>query len=167
VRPGPPGAGPGPPRPEQGPPGPAAPPPYGRAFWLALPLGGLLMAWGVAGLLRHADSTVPSSWLRWLLVVLLAHDLLLAPAVLAVGLLLRRAPAAWRPPLRAALIVSGTLALMSVPLLLGYGRAAQPGNRSLQPGNYPLNLAAVLAVVWVLAAAWGLLRRGAVPGRPD
>jgi hypothetical protein len=118
--------------------------------------GGLVMAWGVAGLLRHATSTVPLSWLRWLLGVLLAHDLLLAPALLVVGLLVRRTPAPWRPPLRAALIVSGTLALVSLPLLLGYGRAAQPGNRSVLPGNYPLNLAAVLAVVWATAAAWAL-----------
>jgi hypothetical protein len=120
--------------------------------------GGLVMAWGVAGLLRHASSTVPVSWVRWLLGVLLAHDLLLAPALLVVGVLVGRAPGPWRPPLRAALIVSGTLALVSLPLLLGYGRAAQPGNTSVLPGNYLASLAGVLAVVWVLAAAWGLYR---------
>ena len=139
-------------------PGPPAVPDYGRRFWLALLAGGLVMAWGVAGLLRHAASTVPASWLRWLLGLLLAHDLLLAPAVLAAGHLLRRVPAPWRPPLRAALIVSGTLALTSLPLLLGYGRASQPGNTSLLPRDYPASLAAVLAVVWGLAAAWGLYR---------
>jgi hypothetical protein len=136
----------------------AAPPIYGRAFWLALPAGGLLMAWGFAGLLRHAASTVPASWLRWLLGVLVVYHLLLVPAVLAVGTLLRRAPAAWRAPLRAAMTVAGTLALTSLPLLLGYGRASQPGNASVLPGNYVVNLAAVLAVVWALAAAWGLRR---------
>ncbi len=116
------------------------------------------MAWGVAGLLRHAASTVPASWLRWLLGVLLAHDLLLAPALLVVGLLPRWVQAPWRPPLRAALIVSGTLALTTLPLLLGYGRAAQPGNTSVLPGRYPASLAGVLAAVWGLAAAWGLYR---------
>ena len=141
-----------------GAPEPPAVPEYGRRFWLALVAGGLLMAWGVAGLLRHAASTVPASWLRWLLGALLVHDLLLAPAVVAAGHLLRRAPAPWRPPLRAALTVSGTLALTSLPLLLGYGRAAQPGNASVLPGNYPASLAAVLAVVWALTAAWGLYR---------
>jgi hypothetical protein len=125
---------------------------------LGVAAGGLVMGWGVAGLLRHAASTVPASWLRWLVGVLLAHDLLLVPALLAVGLLVRRAPSPWRPPLRAALIVSGTLALTSLPLLLGYGRAAQPGNASVLPGNYPAKLAVVLAAVWVIAAAWGLYR---------
>jgi purine-cytosine permease-like protein len=136
----------------------AAPPTYGKAFWLALPVGGLLMAWGAAGLLRNAVSTVPTSWLRWLLGVLLVYHLLLTPAALAAGYVLWRAPAPWRTPLRAALIVSGTLTLTSLPLLLGYGRATQPGNASVLPGNYAANLAAVLAVVWVLAAAWALHR---------
>jgi hypothetical protein len=136
----------------------AAPPRYGRAFWLALPSGALLMGWGVAGLLRHAASTVPASWLRWLLGVLVVQHLLLIPAVLATGYLLGRAPASWRTPLRAALIVSGTLILVSLPLLLGYGRASQPGNTSVLPGNYAASLAGVLAAVWALAAAWGLGR---------
>jgi hypothetical protein len=98
---------------------PTAPPRYGRAFWLALPAGALLLAWGVAGLLRHAAATVPTSWLRWLLGALGAHHLLLVPAGLAAGHLLGRAPAPWRAPLRAAAIISATLVLTSLPLLLG------------------------------------------------
>ncbi len=129
---------------------------YGRLFWVLLPVGELLMAWGLAGLLRQSASTRPASWLGWFLAGLLAHDLLLAPAVFAVGLAVRRLPAALQPPARAALIVSGTLALMTVPLLLGYGRATQPGNVSLLPGNYPTSLALVLAAVWAVAGAWAL-----------
>jgi hypothetical protein len=143
---------------------PAPPPRYGRLFWALLPVGGLLMAWGLAGLFRDAASTVPASWLRWFLGGLLAHDLLLAPAVLAVGLAVRRLPPALQAPARAALIVSGTLGLMSVPLLLGYGRATQPGNVSLLPGDYPRSLAITAGAVWAAAAAWALLgllsRRG-------
>lgn len=143
---------------------PAPPPRYGRLFWALLPVGGLLMAWGLVGLFRDAVSTVPASWLRWFLGGLLAHDLLLAPAVLAVGLAVRRLPPALQAPARAALIVSGTLGLMSVPLLLGYGRATQPGNVSLLPGDYPRSLAITAGAVWAAAAAWALLgllsRRG-------
>jgi hypothetical protein len=131
-------------------------PRYGRLFWTLLPVGTALIAWGVVGLLRDAASTAPASWLRWFLGGLLAHDLLLAPAIFAVGLATRRLPAALRPPTRAALIVSGTLVLLSVPLLLGYGRATQPGNTSLLPGNYPANLAIALAAVWLIAMAWAL-----------
>jgi hypothetical protein len=127
-------------------------------WWTLLAVGALLMAWGLVGLFRDAASTVPASWLRWFLGGLLAHDLLLVPAVLGVGLVVRRLPAALQPPARAALIVSGTLALMSVPLLLGYGRATQPGNDSLLPGDYPRNLAIAAGAVWATAAIWALLR---------
>ena len=141
---------------------PEPPPRYGRLYWALLPVGGLLMAWGLVGLFRDAVSTVPASWLRWFLGGLLAHDLLLVPAVLAAGLAVRRLPPALQSPARAALIVSGTLALMSVPLLLGYGRSTQPGNVSLLPGDYPRNLAITVGAVWAVIAAWallGLLRR--------
>lgn len=140
-------------------PPPTQTPRYGRLFWSLLPVGGLLMAWGLIGLLRESRLTVPASWLRWLLGGLLAHDLLLAPVILAIGLAVRRLPPAPQPPVRAALIVSGALGLMSVPLLLGYGRATQPGNSSLLPGDYPANLAAVLGAVWAIAGVWALLTR--------
>jgi hypothetical protein len=135
---------------------PSRAPRYGRLFWMLLPVGLLLIGWGVLGLLRQAASTVPASWLGWFLGGLLAHDLPLAPAIFAVGLATRRLPTALRPPVRAALIVSGTLALMSLPLLLGYGRATQPGNTSVLPGDYPANLTIVLAVVWIIAGACAL-----------
>jgi hypothetical protein len=135
----------------------AQPPRYGRLFWTLLPVGWLLIAWGLVGLLREAGSTVPTSWLRWFIGGLLAHDLLLAPAIFAIGLAVRRLPLALQPPARAALIVSGALGLMSVPLLLGYGRATQPGNLSLLPGDYRANLALVLAAVWAVAGTWALL----------
>jgi hypothetical protein len=135
---------------------PSRAPRYGRLFWTLLPVGALLIAWGVLGLLRQAASTAPASWLGWFLGGLLAHDLLLAPSIFAVGLAIRRLPTSLRPPVRAALIVSGTLVLMSVPLLLGYGRATQPGNTSVLPGDYPASLIIVLAAIWIIAGAWAL-----------
>jgi hypothetical protein len=139
--------------------GPPAPPPrYGRMFWALLPVGGLFIAWGLTGLLRNAASSVPASWLRWFIGGLLAEDLLLIPAILAMGLAIRHLPAGLQPPARAALIVSGTLALMSVPLLLGYGRSAQPGNSSVLPGDYPASLGITVGAVWAAAAIWSLVR---------
>jgi hypothetical protein len=134
-------------------------------FWALLPVGGLLIAWGLTGLLRNAASSVPASWLRWFIGGLLAEDLLLVPAVLAVGLAMRRLPATLQPPARAALIVSGALVLMSVPLLLGYGRSAQPGNFSVLPGDYPASLGITVGAVWAAAAIWALLRLLRAPGR--
>lgn len=150
---------------------PSHAPRYGRLFWSLLPVGSLLIAWGLVGLLRDAASTAPASWLRWFLGGLLAHDLLLAPAIFAIGVATRWLPAVVRPATRAALIVSGALVLLSVPLLLGYGRATQPGNASVLPGNYPANLAVVLTAVWIIAAAWALLslarrRTARLCGRP-
>ena len=138
---------------------PAPRPRYGRLYWVLLPVGGMLMVWGLVGLFRDASSTAPASWLRWLLGGLLVHDLLLVPAVLLVGLAVRQLPTALQPSVRAALIVSGTLALTSVPLLLGYGRSTQPGNTSLLPGDYPRNLAITTGAVWAATAIWALLRR--------
>jgi hypothetical protein len=47
------------------------------------------------------------------------------------------------------------LVLASVPLLVGVGRRTQPGNASVLPGDYPLALAGVLAVVWLGVLALG------------
>jgi hypothetical protein len=48
------------------------------------------------------------------------------------------------------------LVLASVPVLVGVGRRTQPGNVSVLPGDYPLALAGVLAVVWLGALAFGI-----------
>jgi hypothetical protein len=134
--------------------GPDRPPPleqpHGRGFWAGTAAGGLVLAYGLAGLVRHAAGTVPASWARWLLAALLANDLLLLPTVLLAGRLLGRAAPAWRRPLRAALLVSGVVVLVSLPAFLGNGRATQPGNDSVLPNDYAASLATVLALVWVV-----------------
>jgi hypothetical protein len=122
------------------------------------------MAFGAWGLLRHAEATVPAAWARWLAAALLAHDLLVAPALLAVGWLLGRLPGAWRAPVRAGLLVSATVVLVTLPAFLGDGRATQPGNASLLPNHYGRSVALVLGLVWAGVILAGV-RRGA-PARP-
>src|SRR6266496_71375 len=131
--------------------------PRGRLWWAGLALGSVAMARGLAGLASQARSTVPPAWAAWLAGVLLAHDLLVVPAVLAVTALTGRAPAAWRGGLRAALAVSCVLVLVTLPAFLGHGRATQPGNATVLPSDYPRNLAALVALVWLLAGARVLL----------
>jgi hypothetical protein len=130
--------------------GPARPA-YGRGFWPAVAAGGLVMAFGGWGLVRHAEATMPAAWARWLAAALLVHDLLVAPALLAAGWLVGRLPGRWRAPVRAALVVSATVVLVTLPAFLGDGRATQPGNASLLPNHYGRSLVLVLAPVWVLA----------------
>jgi len=127
--------------------------------------GGAVIAYGVVGLVRHAASTKPGWWAVWLLAVLLAHDLLLAPAVLVAGRLSRRLGVAWRQPVRAALLVSGVLVLVTLPALLGGGRATQPGNASVLPNDYPVSLALAVALVWAVALLLALARRARPPLR--
>jgi hypothetical protein len=134
-------------------------PAYGRGFWPAAAAGGLVMAFGGWGLLGHAEATRPAAWARWLAAALLVHDLLVAPALLAAGWLVGRLPDRWRAPVRAALVVSATVVLVSLPALLGDGRTTQPGNASLLPNHYGRSLALVLAAAWAVALLAVLLRR--------
>jgi hypothetical protein len=139
-----------------GPPRPAG----GRGFWPALAAGGTVMAFGAWGLLGHAEATMPAAWARWLAAALLVHDLLVAPALLAVGWLVGRLPGGWRAPVRAGLLVSATVVLVTLPAFLGDGRATQPGNASLLPNRYGRSLALVLGPVWAGVILAGRRRGG-------
>jgi len=130
----------------------------GWRWWGGLAAGSAVGLYGLAGLVADAAKTMPLTWLRWLVGLLLVHDFVLAPLVHLVGRRLRdHAPAAWRWPLQVGLVTSGVLVLASVPVLYGVGRATQPGNTSLLPGDYPLALAGVLFTVWLAALTIGLL----------
>jgi uncharacterized membrane protein YhaH (DUF805 family) len=142
---------------------PDAPEPLaGWRWWTGLSVGSAVGLFGLAGLAADAAKTMPLVWLRWLIGLLLVHDLVLAPVVNLTGRRLRdRAPESWRWPLQLGLVTSGALVLASVPVLVGVGRRTQPGNASVLPGNYPVALAGVLTVVWlgVLALGiWGSVR---------
>jgi hypothetical protein len=132
-----------------------------RAFWIGLGLGLVPMAWGVR---LYLDAT-PDLRRRldlagWLVGLDLAHDLLLAPAVVAVGLLVRRfVPARARATVQAALIVTGAVVLVGLLPLLG---SARSDNATIQPIDYVPSIAVVVAVIWVVALGAGLAtaRRG-------
>jgi hypothetical protein len=129
----------------------------GWRWWMGLSVGGAVGLFGLAGLVTDAAKTMPGVWLKWLVGLLLAHDIVLAPLVNLAGRWLRgRAPEAWRWPLQLGLVSSGVLVLASVPVLIGVGRRTQPGNTSVLPGDYPLALAGVLAVVWLGVLAFGI-----------
>jgi hypothetical protein len=132
----------------------------GWRWWTGLAAGGAVGLFGLGGLLADAAKTMPVVWLKWLVGLLLVHDLVLVPLVNLAGRRLRdRAPQAWRWPLQLGLVTSGVLVLASVPVLVGVGRRTQPGNASVLPGDYPRALAGVLAVVWLAVLALGVVAR--------
>jgi hypothetical protein len=147
----------GPPEPEDLPHGP------GQLFWPGVALGGVIMAFGLWGLLSAAPRTRPSEALRFVVGAAVVHDLVLAPVVIAIGLVLARVvPARARGPVQGALVVSGAVALFAVPFVRGYGRVST--NPSILPRDYGEGLFVVLAAVWTVIIAM-VVRRGVVARR--
>jgi hypothetical protein len=117
--------------------------------------GWAVIGYGVVGLLRNATDTHPLNFFLFFAGSALAHDLVLAPLVIAVSWLgLRRASAAARPAMAATLIVSGSVTLYAYPFVRGYGR--DPHNPSLLPNQYGWALGTIIALVAAIAALWGL-----------
>lgn len=134
-------------------------PRYGRAFWIALPLGAALMAFGALGLVGDTGLTASTDVARWLVGADLAHDFVLAPLACLVGAAVARVLPRWcRTPVQAALLASGVLLIVVFPALRGYGRDEVPDNASVQPLDYTTATLTALAVVWAAAAVWLAVR---------
>ncbi|MFD4370159.1 hypothetical protein [Streptomyces sp. NPDC058486] len=116
--------------------------------------GGLGLVLIGVGAWRVAAQPDPLGVLVWLAGAIVLHDGIIAPLVLAVGLLL--VGRSERGVLRGALVVAGSLTLVTLPLLV---RPGEPPNPSALPLPYGRNLAIVLAAVAVVAAAVILVRR--------
>jgi len=127
--------------------------------------GGIaLILTGLAGVLRAA-SVGTVAYLRFLLASLLLGDFLVMPIVAIFGAVAARALPRWaRVPVQAALYITAAVTLVSLPLLLGFGRAASLP--SALPRDYPGGLLIVLAVVWTGAFAVAFARRVRRAGGP-
>lgn len=125
-------------------------------------LGLAMVVFGLAGVLRHADETMPLNTALFFFGGLILHDGFFAPAVMVGGLLLARlVPRRFRPTVQGALVVSAALALVAIPPATGRGRLAN--NPSILPQDYGDGLLLSLAVVWGVALL--LLVRAAL--RPE
>jgi hypothetical protein len=139
--------------------------PSGSVFWIGVAAGWAVIGYGVVGLLRNATDTHPLNFLLFFLGSAVAHDLVLAPLVVAVGWLgLRRVPPAARPAVAAALIVAGSVTLYAYPFVRGYGR--DPHNPSLLPNQYGWTLATIIALVAATTALCGWWTARRRPRRP-
>lgn len=132
--------------------------PGGRLFWAAVGVGWAVMAAGAWGLVSEADRTRPVDAVRFVLGLAVAHDLVVAPLVVAAGWAVARAvPAPVRAPVQAALVASAIVAVFAFPFVRGYGRVST--NPSILPRDYASGALAVLATVWAAAAVVLATRR--------
>jgi hypothetical protein len=131
----------------------------GRAFWIALPVGAALMAFGAIGLLGDSSLSASTDVAVWLVGADVAHDFVLAPVACLVGAAVARFLPCWcRAPVQAALLTTGVLLIVVYPALRGFGRDTVPDNPSVQPLDYTTSTLTALAIVWAAAAAWAVVR---------
>ncbi|MEV6304487.1 hypothetical protein AB0M02_34120 [Actinoplanes sp. NPDC051861] len=114
--------------------------------------GTLIMGYAVIGALG-AD---PAGMLLFGLAVLVVHDFVFLPVVLATGELIRRTvPPAWQATVRLVAIIDVTVLVVALPLVLGLGRDA--GNPTVLPRPYTMGLILIVVLTGVTAA---LIRKG-------
>ena len=124
----------------------------GPLFWASAAAGWGVIAFGLWGIVSNSLDTRPANLARFVVGGALLHDLIVAPLVILLGVVVAKAvPGRARAIVQAALVISGTVALFSYPLVRAYGLAAN--NPTSLPHNYALNLTIVLGLVWAVAAA--------------
>jgi hypothetical protein len=121
----------------------------GAGFWISAAIGWAIIAWGIRGALHHHIDTRPRQLVDFFVGGALVHDLLFAPLVLILGVLVARVvPGRWRAPVQTAAIISGCLALFAWPEIRDYAKVNH--NPTSLPYNYTANLFVLIAVVWVV-----------------
>lgn len=113
-------------------------------------LGVLVAAYGGWLLLSRQDTAGNLDAVLWLAGGVVVHDALLAPALVVlcwVGA--RLLPAVARPAAAAGLVVLGSLTLLAVPFLGGFGRENAPDNSTLLDRDYTAGFLVLVGVVLV------------------
>jgi hypothetical protein len=101
----------------------------------------------------------------WLAGGVVLHDFVLVPLTLLLGLaLVRLLPANLRAPVVGGLVVLGTVTLMAVPVLGGWG--ANADNPTILDRNYPVGWLVVAGVTMLVVVVTIVLRAGGRSGGP-
>ncbi|MXG91767.1 hypothetical protein [Nocardioides flavescens] len=128
-------------------------------------VGVLVAAYGAWLLLSRQDAEQLRSAAVWLVAGVVLHDVVLAPVVVVLGLLVSRVvPPVARAPIAAGAIVLGSVTLLAVPVLGRFGERSD--NPSLLDRDYTagwLVLAAVVLVAVVVATLARARRRRQPP----
>ena len=101
----------------------------------------------------------------WLAGGVVLHDFVLVPLTLLLGLaLVRLLPANLRAAVAGGLVVLGTVTLMAVPVLGGWG--ANADNPTILDRNYPVGWLVVAGVTMLVVVVTIVLRAGGRSGGP-
>ncbi|GIM89761.1 hypothetical protein [Paractinoplanes toevensis] len=116
--------------------------------------GTLVIAYGMVG----AVADDPAGIGVFLIAVLVGHDALWMPVVLAGGFLITRfVPARRRGAVRITALIAAALCVVTLPLVLGLGRPAD--NPSVLPLHYGRHLAVILLVLALGPAVRAMIRK--------
>jgi hypothetical protein len=116
---------------------------------LLIAAGVLAMAYGVGRAVLDSDVNTVGVPIFFVALIVL-HDGLFLPLVLAAGGLVRRlVPADWRATVRGAVLISLAVTVVGLPPALGFGR--DPANPSALPRSYGWGLLVLLGLIWGVA----------------
>jgi hypothetical protein len=122
-----------------------------RGLWIGLAIGAPIMVYGALELLSKVGSRHLAQTGEWIAGGLLAHDLAVAPTLIAlVWVAGQTLPSRARTAVRAGTL--GTILVLAIggPALLGYGN--RPDNPTVHPLDYPTAVLTSIAIVWGLVA---------------
>lgn len=127
-----------------------------RGRWLLYAAGLVMVAIGLRGILHNTNGWEhPPFWGLLLIGGAVGHDVILAPVVFVVAVVLVRfVPLAARPLVASGLVVSAVLTVIAWPGIRGDGRTAD--NPTILPLNYAHGLLTALGVLWAGLAVYGL-----------
>ena len=129
----------------------------GASFWIALAVGGGIMAFGFRGALDQLSSFPDVA--RWVIGADLIHDFVIAPIAVGIGWAVGRVVSMkWRAPIQAGLMATAITVAIGWPGLRGYGRHLVPDNPSVQPLNYATAVGTVIGIIWAVVAIWLVTR---------
>lgn len=122
--------------------------------WVIGAVGVAIGAWGAFLLLPLIDVDLG----LWFIAGPIVHDLLLAPLLGGLGLLIARwVPVRWRAPVQVGGLLTGVLVLLAVPLL--WRPFAGPPNPGLNDRNYLVGLLIAGAAIWLGVLAVSLTKQ--------
>ncbi|GIH05223.1 hypothetical protein Rhe02_32900 [Rhizocola hellebori] len=118
-------------------------------------LGLIALLYAGVGVLTEEDNLF--NYIRFLILSLVGHELVLMPIFIGVGVLVvKLVPRTARPIVQAALLTTAAVVIIALPAVTGHGRSSDLP--SALPRDYPRGLLIVVGCIWATAMAVLLIR---------